>query len=93
MTDQVRKDLEELTASFEERSWRPGAEPIIGSPDCPELAGQYGDRGRSCYMVFVYEKADGTYGCRHPLCFRDGEAPSFKSPEEAVNHQHRHHFF
>jgi hypothetical protein len=95
MTDKMKKDLGELMASFEERSWRPGAEPIIGSPDCPPLADLYGQRGRSCYVVFVYQKTNRSYGCRHELCFRDGDegGPSFRSPEEAISHQHQHHFY
>ena len=95
MTDQMRKDLEELRTLFEELSRRPGAVPIIGSPDCPMTVEQYGDRGRSCYVIFVYKKADKTYGCRHEGCYRDGDegGPSFKSPEEAIRHQQRHHFY
>jgi hypothetical protein len=94
MTDEMQSDLRKLEISFEMRSWRPGAEPIIGSPDCPVLAELYGDRGRSCYVVFVYKRADGAYGCRHERCFRDGDerGPSFRSPEEAIRHQQRHHF-
>jgi len=38
MTDQMRSDLNELMHLFEEASWRPRGEPIIGSPDCPVLA-------------------------------------------------------
>jgi hypothetical protein len=93
MTERMRKDLEELISLFKKRSWRPEAVPIIGSPDCPILAEKYGDRGRSCYVVFVYKKANGKYGCRHERCFRDGEGgPSFRSTEEAIHHQHLNHF-
>ena len=94
MTDKMRIDLTELEILFEKLLWRPGAEPIIGSPDCPVLAERYGDRGRSCYMVFVFKRTDGLYGCRHECCFRDGDerGPSFRSPEEAIRHQQRHHF-
>ena len=94
MTDQMRKDLEELRMFFEELSRRSGAVPIIGSLDCPVAAEQYGDRGRPCYVVFVYKKADKTYGCRHTRCYRDGDGggPSFKSLEGAIRHQERHHF-
>jgi hypothetical protein len=46
------------------------AEPIIGSPDCPVLAELYGERGISCYVMFVWKKVDGTYGCRHERYFR-----------------------
>ena len=94
MTDQMRKDLEELRIFFEQLSRRPGVVPIIGSLDCPVNAELYGERGRSCYVVFVYKKADKTYGCRHTRCYRDGDGGrSFKSPEEAIRHQERHHFF
>lgn len=93
MTERMRKDLDELTALFIKRSWRLAAVPIIGSPDCPVLAEKYGDRGRLCYVVFVYKKADRGYGCRHEGCFRDGEGgPSFRLIEEAIRHQHRNHF-
>lgn len=94
MTEQMREDLEKLAVLFEKREWRPRAEPIIGSQNCPILAEQYGDRGRSCYVVFVYKKINGRYGCRHECCFRDGEGGhSFKSIQEAIHHQHRNHFF
>ena len=94
MTDRMQRDLETLRISFEECSWPPGTEAIIGSPDCPRLAELYGDRGRSCYAVFIYKKKDGKYGCLHERCFRDGEegGPSFQSPEQAIRHQQRHHF-
>ena len=93
MTDQMRRDLEELRILFEEFSWRPEAVPIIGGPDCPVASELYGERGRPCYVVFVYKKKDKTYGCRHEGCYRDGhEGPSFRSPEEAIGHQQRHHF-
>lgn len=92
MTERMRKDLDELTALFIERSWRPAAVPIIGSPDCPILAENYGDRGRSCYVVFVYQNADKRYGCRHERCFQGEGGPSFRSIEEAIRHQHRNHF-
>jgi len=95
MTDQMRKDLEKHRILFEGHLWRPGVEPIMGSPGCPVTAEQYGERGRSCYVIFVYRKSDNTYGCRHEGCFRDGDegGPSFKSPKEAIRHQHRHHFY
>ena len=95
MTDQMRKDLEQLRVLFDQLSWRPGAEPIMGSPDCLVSAEQYGERGRSCYVVFVYKKTDRTYGCRHERCFRDGDegGPTFRSPEEAIRHQQRQHFY
>jgi len=95
MTDEMRDNLNKLVVLFEMRSWRPGAEPIIGSLSCPVDAELYGDRGRSCYVVFVYKRADAAYGCRHERCFRDGDerGPSFCSPEEAIRHQRRHHFF
>ena len=93
MTERMRKALEDLATLFKKRSWPSGEEPIIGSQDCPVLAEQYGTRGRSCYGVFVYQKRNGKYGCRHERCFRDGQGgPSFRSPEEAIRHQHRNHF-
>ena len=94
MTDQMRKDLEELRIFFEQLS-RSAAVPIIGSLDCPVTAEQYGERGRPCYVVFVYKKADKTYGCRHTDCYRDGDGggPSFKSLEGAIRHQEHHHFY
>jgi hypothetical protein len=94
MTIQMSKDLETLRVSFEEHSWHRGTEPVIGSQDCPILAENYGERGRSCYIIFVYQKADLSYGCRHELCFRDGDdrGPSFDSPELAIEHQRQHHF-
>jgi hypothetical protein len=95
MTSQMQGDLETLRESFEAARWRPGAEPIIGSPDCSVLTEEYGERGRSCYVIFVYKKSDGAYGCRHERCFRDGDGggPSFGSPEEAIHHQRRQHFY
>jgi len=92
MTERMRKDLEELRVLFKRRSWRPREVPIIGSPDCPILAEQYGERGRSCYVVFVYRKTNGEYGCRHEHCFRDGGGPSSTSIEGVIRHQHRNHF-
>lgn len=90
----MQRDLDALRRSFEEAEWLPGHEPIIGSPDCDELAEKYGARGRSCYAVFVYEKAGGSYGCRHERCFRDGDdkGPSFHSMAEAIKHQRNFHF-
>ena len=94
MTDQMRRDLDTLNSLYEAASWASGNEPIIGSPDSPVLAEDYGERGRSCYVVFVYRKGDGTYGCRHEKCFRDGDdrGPSFRSPAEAIRHQRKQHF-
>ena len=93
MPDQMRIDLNTLMCEYEAARWRPGHEPIIGSPDCPPLAQKYGDRGRSCYAVFVYRKAAGPYGCRHDGCFRDGDdkGPSFQSMMEAIKHQNNYH--
>ena len=94
MIEQMRMDLERLRISFEGCSWPAGVEPIMGHPDCPVLAEQYRDLGRSCYVVFVYQKTDGAYGCRHKGCFRDGDdrGPSFESPERAIHHQQSYHF-
>jgi hypothetical protein len=91
---QMQRDLDTLRDLYEAASWSPGCEPIIGSPDCPILAEHYGDYGRSCYCVFVYRKADRTYGCRHERCFQDGDdrGPSFRSPAEAIRHQRKYHF-
>jgi hypothetical protein len=92
--DQMRRDLETLRFNFERESWQYGREPLIGDPDCPVLAEAYGERGRSCYVVFVYKKVDGTYGCKHKPCFRDGDdrGPSFRLPEDAIRHQRDYHF-
>ena len=79
-----------LNATYGKSSWRRGGKPIIGSPDCPMLAGQYASRGRSCYQVFVYQKGDGTFGCRHKECFRDGTAGSQSSRFEAVDPAESH---
>ena len=94
VTDQMRRDLNELIPLIEAASWRPGGEPIIGSPGCPVLAEKYADRGESCYAVFVYEKEDGSYGCRHEGCFRheDDRGPSFRSVRAAIVHQRNYHF-
>jgi hypothetical protein len=94
MTCQMRSDLDTLNALFEAASWTSGNEPVIGSPDCPVLAEEYGERGRSCYVAFVYKKEDGSYGCRHVRCFQDGDdrGPSFRSPVEAIKHQRKNHF-
>lgn len=94
MTEQMRCDLDALKKLFEAASWTQGSEPIIGDPDSPVLAEQYGERGRSCYVVFVYKKEDGTYGCRHERCFQDGDdrGPSFRSPTYAIQHQRKQHF-
>ena len=94
MPDQMKSDLNTLRCSYEAARWRSGREPIIGSPDCDALAERYGDRGRSCYVVFVYQKAAGPYGCRHDGCFRDGDdkGPSFQSITEAIKHQRSYHF-
>ena len=94
MSDQMRRDLDTLRHEYEAAQWLPGHEPIIGSPDVHPPAEQYGDRGRSCYVVFVYKKAAGTYGCRHDRCFRDGDdkGPSFYSMAEAIKHQRNFHF-
>jgi hypothetical protein len=90
----MSEDLETLRCTFENESWPSGREPKIGDLDCPVLAEGYGERGRSCYVVFVYKKADKTYGCRHERCFQDGDdrGPSFRSPEDAIKHQRRNHF-
>ena len=94
MTTQMRSDLNTLKDSYEKSSFRRGGEPIIGSPDCPKLAEKYAPRGRSCYQVFVYQKGDGTFGCRHEECFRDGtdSSPSSPSLTGAIRHQRSHHF-
>jgi len=94
LTNEMLSDLKKLEIAFEKRSWRPGVEPLIGSSDCEVLAERYGDRGRSCYVVFVCKHTDKTYGCRHERCFRDGDerGPSFRSLEEAIRHQRRYHF-
>jgi hypothetical protein len=91
MTDRMQRDLEELRIAFLARSWHPGAEPIISSPDCPALAEQYGERGRSCYAVFVYEHSSGRYGCRHECCSQERN-PSFRSMADAIRHQRLRHF-
>ena len=89
-----RNELDALRRVFEAAKWRPGREPVIGSYDCPSLAEKYGARGRSCYVVFVYQKAAGPYGCRHDGCFRDGDdkGPSFQLITEAIKHQRSYHF-
>ncbi len=92
MTKRMRKDLEELAVKFEKRSWHPREEPIIGSQDCPALAEQYGVRGQSCYVVFVYKQINGRYGCRHERCFRDGGGHTCSSIQEAIHHQYGNHF-
>ena len=95
MSYQMRCDLDTLKALYEAASWTPGSEPIIGSPDCPLLAEQHGERGRSCYVVFVYRRSNGTYGCRHERCFQDGDdtrGPVFRSAADAIRHQRKQHF-
>jgi hypothetical protein len=90
----MRRDLDTLTADYKRAKWTPGEEPIIGSLDCPVLAEHYGDRGRSCYEVFIYERANGGYGCLHEMCFQDGSVRSPSSPSlaKALCHQRKHHF-
>jgi len=92
--EQMRRDLDKLRVEYEAANWTNGHEPIIGSPDCPVLAEDHGIRGKSCYVVFVYKKGDGSYGCRHKNCFQDGSdrAPSSRSLTEAIRHQRKHHF-
>ena len=90
----MRSDLDTLKALYEAASWARANEPDIGDPDCPVLAEQYGERGRSCYVAFVYKREDGTYGCRQERCYQDGSdrGPSFRSPADAIRHQRKQHF-
>ena len=92
---QEAEDLTSLYDAFLKSPWlaRDQPEPRIGDPDCPPLAERYGQRGRSCFAVFVYQKPDLGYGCRHEGCFRDGGGGiSFRSMGEAIRHQQRDHF-
>ena len=63
-------------------------EPVVGHPDCPELADEYGIAGASCYTVFVEINEDGTYGCRYERCFPF----QFSSLDDAIRHLRDYHF-
>jgi hypothetical protein len=97
MHSNVVNDLKLLEDIFKKASWlqHNRHEPLIGGPDCPALAEAYGERGRSCFIVFVHQKSDRTYGCRHEACFQEnGEGGySTRSLENVIRHQRYHHFY
>ena len=97
MSTQKREDLNKLVDIFNKSSWLHGNihEPRIGDPDTPELAEEYGARGRSCFIVFVHEWGNGAYRCCHESCFRPIEQGGYsaRSLEDAIRHQRYHHFY
>lgn len=96
MDAQTRTDLQSLNETYLRSTWLAGGrpEPCIGSIDCPQLAEKYAVRGMSCLAVFVFEQGDGKYGCLHEQCYQGGtgRGPAFRSMNDAVRHQKRHHF-
>lgn len=64
-------------------------EPVVGHPDCPGLADDYGIPGASCYTVFVEVNEDRIYGCRYESC----SAFRARSLEDAIRHQRYYHFY
>jgi len=96
MPTQKRIHLKTLVAIFNASTWLRGNhhEPRIGDPDAPQLAELYGPRGRSCYIVFVHDWGDGTYGCCHEACFRPAGHGGYatRSLEDAIRHQRYNHF-
>ena len=64
-------------------------EPVVGHPDCPGLADDYGIPGASCYTVFVEFNEDRIYGCRHESC----SAFRARSLDDAIRHQRYYHFY
>ena len=85
-----REDLAKLEEMFNESPWllQHLLEPLIGDPNCPEMAETYGITRASCYTVFVELNEDETYGCRFERCHAYEE----RSLEEAIRHQRYHHF-
>ena len=96
MDAQKRTDLQSLNQTYLTSSWAAEGrrEPCIGDINCPVLAEQHAERGRSCFAVFVYALSNGGYGCLHERCYQDGtgRGPAFPSMGDAIRHQRRHHF-
>lgn len=93
---QMHQDLDSLNKTYLNSLWRAEGhpEPCIGDKDCPILAEGYGQRGRSCYSVFIYTRNDNRYGCLHDRCYQDGSprGPAFRTVDEAIRHQRNQHF-
>lgn len=83
------RDLKILESTYNKSDWLKSHdhEPLIGDPDCPALAQEYGISRLSCYSVFL-EKINATYLCRFEAC--RGFSPC--SLEDALRHQRYHHF-
>ena len=83
------QDLKILESTYNNSEWLKNHdhEPLIGDPDCPALAQEYGISRVSCYSVFL-EEINATYLCRFERC-RDF-APC--SLEDALRHQRFNHF-
>lgn len=96
MDAQKFKDLQVLNKTYLSSRWmvEGRSEPCIGDIDCPNLAGKYGERGRSCLAVFVY-RHDRGYGCLHERCYQEGSGrgPAFRSMDDAIRHQKNYHFY
>ena len=63
------QDLEILESTYNNSGWLQSHdhEPLIGDPDCPALAQEYGISRVSCYSVFL-EEINATYLCRFERC-------------------------
>jgi hypothetical protein len=86
---QMLLDLETLETTYNSSEWLKSQdhEPLIGDPNCPALAQEYGISRASCYSVFL-ERIDAKYQCRFERC------RSFPpcSLEDALRHQRCNHF-
>lgn len=86
----MSRDLKILEGTYNGSEWLKNHdhEPLIGDPDCPDLAQEYGMTRVSCYSVFLERINDATYRCRFERC--RGFAPC--SLEDALRHQRYNHF-
>lgn len=84
------RDLKVLENAYNSSEWLENHEhePLIGDPNCPSLAQEYGIARASCFSVFLDKTREETYLCRFERC-QGFPACSF---EDALRHQRYSHF-
>ena len=84
------RDLKVLENAYNSAEWLKNHdhEPLIGDPNCPSLAQEYGIARASCYSVFLKKTSEDTYLCRFERC----QGFSACSLEHALRHQRYCHF-